>query len=193
MPMFMFNSPEAETAFKGLGDPETVHDLLRIHPESRVEIGLTREGNLFADSRHRDWQAKTVAEPGKRWLHNERIFAERGVPGTGTKILARQVLAARKLGFDQIHIHHAAGEGPSDYFSGSYVWPRLGFNRDLPHDLWKHFPGHKDFHSIMKDPRLIEKWKNLRRDIFGLVFHTAADSPHSQHLLEYMKSKGIKI
>lgn len=192
MPILNFG-PGAEEAFKKLGDPEAIHDLLRIHPEGRAVVTLTGEGRIAATSSHPHFGADTIVDPKLKQVHNEHINAGGAPPGTGTKILARQVLAARKLGFPVIHIAHAAGEGPEDFFHGSYVWPRLGFNRDIPKEFWRHFPGHKDFHSIMKDPRLIEKWKALRKDLYGLEFHTAADSPHSQHLLEYMKSKGIKI
>lgn len=191
MPILTFGGG-AEEAFKKLGDPEAIHDLLRIHPEGRWRLDLS-DGELVSAGHHPSYHAETSVDLKHKTVHNRNIIAESAPPGTGTKILARQVLAARKLGFPVIHIHHAAGEGPEDFFHGSYVWPRLGFNRDLPKEFWRHFPGHKDFHSIMKDPRLIEKWKALRKDLYDLEFHTAADSPHSQHLLEYMKSKGIKI
>lgn len=203
MPVLKFHTPEAEAHYQSLlaaHGKEVLHHALRIHPHAHTLFFLPGEGDLQVSSESK------AAHTGTGWngrlnrLENHsftiRDHTETG-KGFGTKTVARQVLAARKLGIPTIHITDAirsTPEGrPEQASNGYYTWPRLGFNAPLPSFARTMFPGHRDWHSVMADPENAELWKQHGRSLADLTFDTHPDSPHSKALLAYMKQKGIKV
>lgn len=61
-------------------------------------------------------------------LENSSFEVFENGTGLGSKLLARQVDAAQKLGVKLIETHAARGD---DTANGYYTWPRLGYNADL--------------------------------------------------------------
>lgn len=201
MPVLKFSKPEAEAHYHSLLAPagkEVLHHALRIHPHSHAHVFLPNEGDIQISS---EWKGGHMGTGYNQKLnrlenHSFSVFdpAAQG-KGFGTKTLARQVIAARKLGIPTIHLTDAIrGEDEGKHMAnGYYTWPRLGFNAELTHFAKTMFPGHKDWHSVMADPENAERWKKHGRTLSDLSFETDPDSPHSKALLAYMKSKGIKV
>lgn len=202
-----FKTPEAEAHYQQLVDQHgknAVHDLLRIHPEAdkiivRHQPNLDQSKALQVtsykfpnkDTGHGHLDSTTTLHPDNT-VHNDLINIHNHPPGTGTKILARQVLAARKMGVPSLHIEAGVTDAAGT-MNGGYTWPRLGFNGPVRHLAKRDFPGHKDMHSIFATEEGAQKWKEWGGSAFDLSFDTAEDSEHSKRLLAYMKSKGLKL
>lgn len=208
MPVLKFHDNKAEPIYQKLVDAhgkDVVHDALRIHPESHAHI--FHVGNEGQDPDHiqvsADWRnsdrdgghsgTSLPLAPDRNRIENHSFsLYHGGGQGVGTKTLARQVIAARKMGIPTIHIYDALKDADQG-MNGYYTWPRLGFNAKLPSRAKNMFPGHKDWHSVMADPENVARWKEYGFSLDDLTFDTDPESPHSKALLAYMKSKGIKV
>lgn len=205
MPKIEFKTPEAQAHYQKLVDQHgknAVHDLLRI-PEDANKV-VVQHGSINPNEealRAISWtwnhdgtqthNTTTEWHPNNT-VHNVLNHSAGNPPGHGTKVLARQVLAARKIGVPSLHIETAMSDKGRGSIGG-YVWPRLGFNGPIRVIAKRHFPDHKDMHSIFSDEAAIKKWKDLHMSTFYLSFDVHPDSEHSKRLLAYMKAKGIKV
>lgn len=210
MPVLKFHEPKAEDIYQRLvaaHGKDVLHDALRIHPESHAHV--FHVGTPGRDPDHiqvsSDWRNSDqwgghsatglpgTAEGNRLENHSFGIY-HGGGQGAGTKTIARQVIAARKMGIPAIHITDALrSDGDAAQMNGYYTWPRLGFNAKLTSRAKNMFPGHKDWHSVMADPENVARWKEHGFSLDNLSFETDPESPHSKTLLAYMKAKGIKV
>lgn len=191
-PRLSFSDAKAEGLYRALvmkHGAQVVHHAFRIPDAGAGYFFGGGYGDLTATGSGRAHQA-TTSYRSDGTLHNLRIWTTESFKGHGTKVLARQVLAARKMGLSGIHIPAASGEDGSN---GYYTWPRLGFNGAVSEKHGRHFLDHEDFHSLMADPKAAEEWRKHGSTLYDLHFDPSSDSEHSKRLLAYMKEKGIKV
>lgn len=188
-----FETPESQQLYSSLvakhGKPLTT-DLLRLRPRETHRFWVSPQGHLTASSQGKNSYTLTRWDHEGGRAYNVESKLAKAPAGSGTKMLARQVLAARQAALSRIHVNHAAGLKGHSVYNGYYTWPRLGFNGPVSHP---DFPGHADAHSIFSTEEGAAKWKERGGPLEGMEFDPHPDSEHSKRLLAYMKSKGIKV
>lgn len=92
---------------------------------------------------------------GKVDLHNDLFLGWPPRGGLGSKVFARQVAEARRLGVDQITTTAARREG---VFNGYYTWARFGYDGPVPPDLAAEF-GVTTMQELMSTEQGRAAWK----------------------------------
>jgi hypothetical protein len=113
-------------------------------------------------------------------------------PGVATRVVARQMDAAAKMGIQTVFLT-AAGEKGDDY-NGYYTWPRLGFDAKIPWNTIKRAPPGLRSATTLLDlfsrPGGPEWWKEHGSEIV-VSFDPSLGSPNRQALDDYLAVKGI--
>ncbi len=124
---------------------------------------------------------------------NEQIDVVEGRRGRGigTVLLARQVEQARRLGIVEIQGYAARNDTIGDV--GYMVWPLLGFDGILPHDILGKLPPALSGASSLSN--LIEteegrKWWLEHGDSIAVSFDLAPHSRAVRWLSDYLRRKG---
>jgi hypothetical protein len=142
-------------------------------------------------------------QPGRYWLENENMGIAKAPAGTGTRVFAKQVHYAHKVGVRSIHTH-AAGEAGNRFYNGYYTWPRLGYNADLvgedghasdhakraATDLNLPHPP-KDLHDLMRAPGGSAWWKEHGHQTQAYFDTTPGSSSH-RALHHYLHHKDVR-
>jgi len=154
-----------------------------------VEIKTT--GRITMERRiHTDHAGNVV-------IYNERVWippAERA-KGLGLKLFAGQVEAATAAGVARIECQAGGSardlaNGRTDYI-GFYVWPRLGYDGDVPEELQGKL-GATRVSEIMRTPDGRKAWK-AHGDQFDATFDLSEGSTSRRVLGEYIKGKGVTL
>ena len=139
-------------------------------------------------------------------IHNEELFLKESAPrGTGTKMLAREVDTAARLGFTDIETFGSRSDDKEMPANGYYTWPRLGYDAKLADANWqtgrevfartelaKHFPGATKVSDLMKTPQGRDWWKANGQGMH-LTFDLSAGSLSRRTLDSYMAEHGYKL
>lgn len=137
---------------------------------------------------YKDWDGNLV-------MANETFFLKDSAPpGTGTKILYREVKALQAAGFKTIYTNGGREDKGPQKLVGYYVWPRLGFDSDIPYGTRRSFSGtpyenYKKVSDFMKTPGGRDAWKR-NGVLMGLQFDLTPNSPSMKVLEAYVKAKG---
>jgi hypothetical protein len=134
---------------------------------------------------------------GKLTLTNENIIVTDTGRGLGTRIFAKSVETAAKLGVDKIETY--AVRSTSD--NGYYTWPRLGYKMSVAQgehfdntDLLRAagFGGVENSHDLFSRPGGAEWWK-ANGSGNDAVFDLRRGSTSRKILSAYLKKKGIRV
>lgn len=114
--------------------------------------------------------------------------------GLATRVHARQIVEARKLGVTTIFTEAARTGGYA--MNGYYTWPRLGYDRTftkaehakLPREL----ASAKTILELMALPGGREWWKSNGFNV-GVTFDVHPNSPSSRALDRYLEENGVQI
>lgn len=157
--------------------------------EPRITItGVTKGGG--------DVQ-RELEKRGNAWvLRNELLdLGDRTKfkPGTGTKALARQMDASRRLGIDAVEAT-ASGSPTDKRYNGFYTWPRLGYDGPLSARMKAKLP--EDFGSPTLVSELIatpegRKWWKANGEPFEARFDPRKGSRSMRVLDAYLKEKEL--
>lgn len=138
---------------------------------------------------------------GKPEIYNMYLKISKGGEGTGTRMLMRQVDAARKRGVGTISCE-AAGSADSKVFNGYYSWAKLGYDGDIPDvQRWMIRAGDgpvgvsrtsTKIHQLMQTKEGRAWWKENGSD-WEAVFKTHSKARSYQILKEYHDARfGLK-
>ena len=175
----------------------------RAHTHSGVRdvVAVSNKGEGYYTLRqfYRDDDGKLVAR-------NSEFFIDRGnakdLP-RGTEMLAKQIEALKRAGVSRIETC-AAGDprDPDNVANGYYTWPRLGYDGEVPRDVWERMPPEvrekanpkgtsegSSVRALMADDSTREWWKKNGKT-FRAKFDLSDDSPNMIALAEYRASKG---
>lgn len=116
-------------------------------------------------------------------------------PGFGTRIFARQVAAARDFGIPTITTYAGAIKGEKSLV-GYFVWPKLGFDADIPTELVPKLP--ESLSGCSRVRHLYntiegENWWKSQKHGCMMDFDVRESSPQSIHLANYLDAKGVSI
>lgn len=121
----------------------------------------------------------------------------------GARALTIQARAAQELGFGAIELdatgdHGMATTGPErDRHSGYYVWPRLGFEADIPAAARRRLPekyrGCTRISELMATPEGQNDWFIYGDALQNARFDVGQGSPSWGLLLTYCQQRDIRI
>jgi hypothetical protein len=133
---------------------------------------------------------------GELVIYNKSFEAEKDAPaGMGTRIIARQVQAARAMGVKRLETWGAGSFNGS--MNGYYTWPRLGYVAELDYTQREmaREAGLGEVETtadVMRAPGGPAWWK--RNGSAGVMkFDLDPDSVSSQALEYYLEEKGVKL
>lgn len=188
-----------ELVTRTLGRPATPSDVLRwagvreedlegvrveMRADSPTRIGLTISGPGWTMER------SYSSRPSGLYAYHEFFKVGQGGEGVGRDIFARQVEELRAGGFRAIETK-AAG-GPGQELVGYYVWPRLGFDGELPAKVRDLLPpelaGAVRVSDLVSTPAGRDWWKANGSSI-EVAFDLAPASKGSQVLDAYLAEK----
>lgn len=197
---------------KMLGHDVSEHDVAALagaphgtHVTAEV-IKSTGDVYISFHNAHCKGERLLILNEGKPYIQNESFDVlnptERG-EGLGTQMLAGQVSAAVKHGFDRIET--VAGGFGSDLSrapklsdqanrkSGFYAWARMGYDGPLSADQRREigtlYPA-KTIHELMAMPGAAARWKQIGSP-WHAVFDLKAGSRSRAILRAYASAKGI--
>jgi hypothetical protein len=142
-----------------------------------------------------------VTPEGKKFLNNEilEVNPSEQKKGIGTGILARQVEAAVRHGFDHITAHAAGKKGGK--FIGYYTWPLLGYDQSLTdssigkdlqnqyNEARKAFPEAKTVQDIFTTPEGRKWWKENGPELPNARFDLRPESRSISRLRKYLEER----
>jgi hypothetical protein len=132
---------------------------------------------------------------GSIYLHNDILQLLNSAPdGLGTRIAAHQVRQAREMGISKIITHAAGRQG--EHWAGSYTWPLLGYDCDIPSHIAARLP--KKLMDAKRVSDLVRtkygrKWWKSHRDWIWTDFDLDPMSVSSKQHNAYLKEKGVLI
>lgn len=114
--------------------------------------------------------------------------------GLGTRVIARQVQTARKLGLSEITTVASGYYGGSN--NGYYTWPRLGFEGALTEDMRTAFAIHTGGEAPQTILELLaleggKEWWLHNGSTIGVAFDLTRGSASDVAMLNYLKEMGI--
>jgi hypothetical protein len=144
-------------------------------------------------------------EAGDWYVENAkfRIHADYLGRRLSARSLTIQARAAQQLGFRYIVLdavgdyNMARFKYPDDRWVGYWVWPRLGFDADLPAHLLRKLP--RDFQErrrvseLMGSEEGLNWWELYGDTLNGARFDLTADSMSWQLLAQYNERRDIKV
>lgn len=192
-------------------------------PGAKVKVGLTKDGGMVRVIVENPGGG--VAERTFYRDHNNKLVCDnhlfinpevKGQPKVaGADMLNNQVVALRKMGVDRIET--LAGRvdnnpnGPP--MVGYKVWPKLGYNGDIPDDVFSKLPpetraamgekqgklfglvgkqkGERNIHTLYATPGGKEAWEK-HGDSIPMTFDVKEGSESSKRLAAYLASRDAK-
>ncbi|MGV3617921.1 MAG: phage minor head protein [Fimbriimonas sp.] len=137
---------------------------------------------------------------GRRTCHNDYFKkAKDAPPEFGVRVFARQAESLAREGFDLIETHAAWDPpGTKDGFVGYYVWPRMGYDADIPFasvrvPLPKGLAGCRRVSELMDTKEGRQWWQEYGRDLFDAEFDLTEGSECLRRLRAYLAEKGVKF
>ncbi len=168
--------------------PPRSHIRLELSELKRGSLRVTVEHPMVRTMRrifHRDEQGKLVVS------HDFLSMSGVAPQGTGTKLLRRAVDAYRRYGVDRIETK--AARFPR--LVGYVVWPRLGFDGQLPPHVHRLLPPHlakaKTLQALYALDGGMAWWREHGADV-DVSFSLRSGSPHLRQFIRYLQSKGAK-
>tara|TARA_R110000824_G_scaffold54028_2_gene149074 strand:- start:33166 stop:40146 length:6981 start_codon:yes stop_codon:yes gene_type:complete len=116
------------------------------------------------------------------------LEAEQQGQGLGAQALLRQVQAAGEMGVSGIQTEAAGSADDEDGMVGYYVWPRLGYDGDLPQAAQK-ATGQKRLSDLMKSSKGRDWWKQNGHGV-KVEFDPSKGSLGRRVLSAYAEAKG---
>lgn len=133
-------------------------------------------------------------------IENQIFEAKETGTGLGTKVLARQIAAAQKMGIESLRCFATRGAGTNGY----YTWPRLGYDEEIMwanvrasregRIAWEQAPESvracKRYSDLMANTESREWWKE-HGVAADLVFDLKEGSESLKVFREYLAARGM--
>lgn len=172
-------------------DPEPVLEAISLHISHPAVFSMTR---LLRQDANHDWYVENA---------KFRIRADYAGRGLAARSLTVQARAAQQLGFRYIALD-AVGDYtlarlrfPEDRWVGYWVWPRLGFDANIPESTLRRLP--EDFQNCRRVAELMDTdeglnaWELYGETLNGARFDLTAGSTSWQLLAKYSEERNIKV
>lgn len=172
----------------------------------REYISIRTSNEFYSEAQSR----LVFKEAGQTVIKNDLFMVKDSAPaGIGTRVLAREVVAARKLGINTIQTFAAryiSPKGTSNYY-GYKVWPKLGFDT-LISNIQGQYRGSVSGAEVLREAGSRSGARTLQDllstpngralwDLHGagtlMYFDTRVGSRNSNILRSYMTAKGYKV
>lgn len=147
-----------------------------------------------------DMNRTLYEQDGKVIIANENLTMHKNAPkGLGTKLLAAQVKHAVNNGVSKITCWAASPEDGDDKYVGYKVWPKLGYDGEVPFDPFymPHLEGSAPFLDCKNISDILQKpggseWWDKNGTGFRASFDLSEGSVSRKILTEYIAKKAAK-
>lgn len=185
------------TARKILGPDATTQDIGAIvgapsNATVRVDAITDNKAYLYVNSpEFKAIRTITRTRSGDLLIENVEIKVFKAQGGLGTKIFSAQVEAAARMGAKKI----IAIAAKSDEYVGYKVWPKLGYDADIPaqirFSLPAEFRGARRISDLMKTAEGTKAWETYGNST-AMEFDLTPGSYSRKTLDAYVKAKGYR-